>query len=244
MPSGYNQFCPVAKGAEIIATRWTPLILRELMIGERSFNDIHRGMPSMSRALLAERLKQLEEDDVVEKRQRRDGKGFEYGLTPAGEALRWVVAMIGQWGLIYGRRRIRAGDQDDRVLLWGLRRRVDRTLIPDCRTVVRFELSGVTRCRSAASLSWLVLERSGVDACIKDPGYPVDAVISGPITALIAVYLGHLGWREATTTHLAIEGDPRQIGRWLRLDQVIGRDFPIVPPGKRTRGRSSAGAAE
>jgi DNA-binding HxlR family transcriptional regulator len=229
MPSGYNQFCPVAKGAEIIATRWTPLILRELMAGERSFNDIHRGMPSMSRALLAERLQQLEADDIVAKRPRHDGKGSDYCLTPAGEALRGVVTMIGQWGLIYGRQRVRPGDCDDRVLLWGLRRRVDRDAIPDRRTVVRFELSGVSRCRSAASLSWLVLERSGVDVCIKNPGYQVDAVISGPIAALIAVYLGHLSWREATKTRLSVDGNARQIGKWLRLDQVVGRDFPILP---------------
>jgi DNA-binding HxlR family transcriptional regulator len=84
MARKYNQFCPIAKGAEIVATRWTPLVLRELMCGGRTFNDIHRGVPLMSRALLVERLRQLEEDGVVERRERYGGKGRDYRLTGAG----------------------------------------------------------------------------------------------------------------------------------------------------------------
>jgi DNA-binding HxlR family transcriptional regulator len=75
MKSGYGQFCPVAKASEIFATRWTPLVVRELMIGSHTFNDIHRGVPLMSRALLIERLRQLEEQGIVEKRSRADGVG-------------------------------------------------------------------------------------------------------------------------------------------------------------------------
>jgi DNA-binding HxlR family transcriptional regulator len=82
MKSGYGEFCPIAKASEIFATRWTPLILRELMCGAHTFNDIHRGVPLISRALLAERLRQLKEHGVVEKKSRRDGSGYEYWLTP------------------------------------------------------------------------------------------------------------------------------------------------------------------
>src|SRR5690349_19402649 len=45
MQRGYDQFCPIAKAAEVVANRWTPLILRELMANIRTFNDIHRGLP-------------------------------------------------------------------------------------------------------------------------------------------------------------------------------------------------------
>ena len=41
MDNGYNQFCPIAKASEMLATRWTPLILRELMADIRTFNDLH-----------------------------------------------------------------------------------------------------------------------------------------------------------------------------------------------------------
>ena len=70
---GYGQFCPVAKGAEVFAERWTPLVLRELRWGSTHFSDLHRGVPLMSRSLLSLRLKQLEEIGVVEAQMRPAG---------------------------------------------------------------------------------------------------------------------------------------------------------------------------
>lgn len=230
---GYKQFCPIAKGAEVVATRWTPLILRELMFGERSFNDIHRGVPLMSRALLVDRLRQLEDDGVIAKRARRGGKGYDWRLTKSGEALREVIAALGRWGLIYGRDRVRTDDLDSTVLMWALRRRVDREALPGRRIVIRFDLSGVPRCRTGLRLHWLVLEPGNVEVCYKDPGYPVDAIVLGEISALIAVYLGHSTWREATSRALAVRGERevvRRLAAWLRLDKRVGRELPIVPP--------------
>jgi DNA-binding HxlR family transcriptional regulator len=103
MRKGYGQFCPVAKASEIFATRWTPLVLRELTADIRSFNDIHRGVPLISRAVLVARLRDLEEHGVVERRSRADETGHAYWLTPAGEALRPVVAALGLWGLTHTR---------------------------------------------------------------------------------------------------------------------------------------------
>jgi DNA-binding HxlR family transcriptional regulator len=57
MRAGYGQFCPIAKASEIFATRWTPLVLRELMAGGHSFNEIQRGLPLISRAVLVARLR-------------------------------------------------------------------------------------------------------------------------------------------------------------------------------------------
>ena len=88
MQSGYGQFCPIAKASEVLATRWTPLILRELMANNRSFNDIHRGVPLISRAVLVARLRELEDQGIIERRARAGGAGHEYWLTPAGDALR------------------------------------------------------------------------------------------------------------------------------------------------------------
>ncbi len=233
MASGYGQFCPVAKGAEIFANRWTPLVLRELMSGERSFNDIHRGVPLMSRALLAERLRQLENDGIIAKVSRRDGSGHEYCLTDAGDALRPVVEALGRWGLQFGRTRLHREESDPTVLLWGLRRRVDRSALPPRRVVVRFALSGVPGSRTGLRSYWLVLERGSIDVCSKDPGFPVDVTITAEITALVHVYLGYASWREATRHGLSVEGSReavRRVAGWLRLDRQVGRDLPIVPP--------------
>lgn len=231
--SSYGQFCPVAKGAEIVATRWTPLILRELMSGERTFSDIHRGVPAMSRAVLSERLQQLERDGIVMRRARPEGSGHDYVLTQAGEALRPVVETLGRWGLIYGRDRIHPKEHDPTVLMWALRRRVDRAALPERRVVVRFSFTGVPRSRTRMQSYWLVLERDGVDVCAKDPGFAIDLTISGPIGELVNVYLGYATWREATRGSLTVEGDrvvARNIESWLQLDRIVGRELPIVPP--------------
>src|SRR4026208_1750057 len=95
---GYGQFCPAAKGAEIVAERWTPLVLRELLCGRRRFSDLHRGVPLMSPTLLAQRLEQLEDAGIVRSAPRPHGRGCEYQLTAAGEELRAVMDRVGAWG--------------------------------------------------------------------------------------------------------------------------------------------------
>src|SRR5262245_30370756 len=110
MSVSYGQFCPVAKASEILAARWTPLIVRELMAGACSFNDIHRGVPLISRAVLVARLRELQAHGIVERRPRAEGAGLRYGLTPAGKALRPVVAALADWGMAYTQDQIKRSD--------------------------------------------------------------------------------------------------------------------------------------
>jgi DNA-binding HxlR family transcriptional regulator len=230
MNAGYNQFCPVAKASEIFATRWTPLIIRELMAGIHSFNDIHRGIPLISRAVLVARLRDLEEHGIVERRARADAAGFGYWLTSAGEALRPLIVELRRWGLAYTRDRIEPGDLDPSVLLWGFRKRARRDVLPDRRIVVRFEFSGVPRSHTKYRIMWMLLERSGVDVCVKDPGYEVDLVFRGNIADFVSVYCGHVMWRDVAGKAFLIEGQhclAHQLAGWLRLDMVPDRDFPV-----------------
>jgi hypothetical protein len=64
----YHQYCPVARACEILADRWTPLIVRELLFGSRHFNELRRGLPRISRSLLVARLRHLEDTGVIERR--------------------------------------------------------------------------------------------------------------------------------------------------------------------------------
>lgn len=233
MKTGYGQFCPVAKASEIFATRWTPLILRELMSDSRTFNDIHRGVPLISRAVLVARLRELEHHGIIERRPRADGNGQEYWLTPAGNALRSAVNELGNWGLCHARDRIKPTDLDPTILLWSFRKRANLGLLPERRLLLRFEFSGVPAARTKFRILWLLLERMGADVCVKDPGFPVDLVFRGKIADFVAVCLGHAMWREMEGKAIIVEGDrelARQAPVWLRLDKVIGRDFPLVRP--------------
>jgi DNA-binding HxlR family transcriptional regulator len=227
MENGYNQFCPIAKASEVLATRWTPLILRELMADIRTFNDIHRGVPLISRAVLVARLRELEHHGIIERRE------HEYWLTPAGNALRPVVSELGHWGLVHSRDKLRPDDLDPAVLLWGFRKRAIRDALPEQRVVVRFEFSGVPKNRTKFRILWLLLERTTVDVCAKDPGHPVDVILRGKIADFVAVYLGHALWRDMVGKSLFIEGDrslTQSLPGWIRLDKVVGRDFPVVRP--------------
>jgi DNA-binding HxlR family transcriptional regulator len=221
MSTSYGQFCPVAKASEIFAARWTPLIVRELLAGARTFNDIHRGVPLISRAVLVARLRELQAHGVVERRPRVEGAGLQYGLTPEGEALRAVIAALGQWGMAYTQDRIKRSDLDPTLLVWGLRGRIDVNALPDRRTVLRFEFSGVPTSRTKFRIMWLILKRSSVDVCMKDPGFPVDLTLRGNIRDYVDVYLGHARWKDAAGSALHLDGD-RQIAKalpvWLRFE--------------------------
>src|SRR5579875_1726986 len=121
---GYGQFCPIALAAEILAERWMPLVIRELLCGSVRFNDLHRGVPRMSSALLAQRLKQLQFAGIVERRG-GDAGGFEYHLTPAGRELFPVVEKMGLWAQRWLRHEIvETENLDSDLLMWDIRRNV------------------------------------------------------------------------------------------------------------------------
>jgi DNA-binding HxlR family transcriptional regulator len=227
MSASYGQFCPIAKASEIFATRWTPLIVREVMTGALAFNDIHRGVPLISRAVLVARLRELEDHGVIERRPRADGASHQYWLTPAGEGLRGVMDALGQWGMTYTHDRIKRSDLDPALLVWGLRKRVDLGALPDRRVVLRFEFSGVPESRTKFQVMWLVLGRSGADVCMKDPGFAVDLILCGNIRDYVEVYLGHMKWRDAAGSALQLDGDPRiarAIPVWLGFATANARN--------------------
>jgi len=128
--SVYGQFCPVAQALEIVGERWTLLVIRELLCGNYRFGEILHGVPLISRSLLSQRLKTLEDANLIERSERAGGNGHEYRLTPAGEELRPVVSGLGNWGQRWVRRNPK--DKLDPVLLmWDLRRNLDRNACPN-----------------------------------------------------------------------------------------------------------------
>ena len=97
--AGYKQFCPLAMASELLCTRWTMVLLRELVAGTTRFNDLRRGVPKMSPTLLSQRLRELEAAGIIERRALKSEKGvFEYHMTESGKDLRLVVEAIGFWG--------------------------------------------------------------------------------------------------------------------------------------------------
>jgi DNA-binding HxlR family transcriptional regulator len=197
---GYGQFCPIALGSEIFAQRWTPLILRELLLGSHTFSQLQRGLPRISRNLLVQRLEFLVEAGVVERRARLGGRGFDYYPTQAGEELRPVVVALGSWGYKWTAQELRPENIDAGLLMWFLRRRVRTEHLPDERAVIRFEFRG--QGSHSAWLDdeqsfWLVLDKPEVELCLTDPGFEVALVVRADLAAMIHVYLGHVSLASA-----------------------------------------------
>jgi DNA-binding HxlR family transcriptional regulator len=185
----YRQFCPVAMAAEILCTRWTVVLLRELIAGSTRFNELRRGVPRMSPALLSQRLKDLELAGIVVRISSASGRGVvEYQLTAAGRELGPIVEAFGIWG----QRRIEADlslqHLDVQLLMWDMRRNLNTTPMPTHRNVVQFaypELSAAQR------LWWLIVDpQESVDLCSIDPGFDVDLYVSVDLRTMTAIWMG------------------------------------------------------
>jgi len=200
---GYNQFCPVAKGAEIFNERWTPLIIREMMCGSRRFNDLKRGNPMMSPSLLSQRLKFLEQAGVVEKKIGK-GESAEYSLTESGRDLGEVVTRLGLWGLKWARSRLTKDDYDPQLLMWDIRRRIDTSAFPAERVVMSFMFRDMPASRRAY---WLIVDYGDVDLCIKFPGFDVDLAFITTSKTMADIWMGHTTIRkEIRNGNLSLEG--------------------------------------
>jgi DNA-binding HxlR family transcriptional regulator len=217
----YGQFCPVALGAEIVAERWTPLILRELLLGERCFGDIHRGVPRISRNLLTQRLDSLRRSGIIEQFAAEGRRRHLYRLTVAGRALGPVIDALGVWGYNWASKDLEDEHLDPDFLMWSLRRMVRMDALPDERVVVQFRFR-----RHADRLYWLVLQRPDVDLCLYDPGYEVSLEVEGTVAALARVCLGQMDLPGALKAgEIEVRGAPRHrraLSSWLGVTRFAG----------------------
>ena len=235
MKSGFGQFCPVAVACEVFAQRWTPIILRELFAGSDHFNQIHRGIPLISRALLARRLRELEAAGVITKETVPAGHGHRYCLTEAGKEFRPVIEGLGNWGQRWTVR-VQRKNLDAGFLMWNVRRRIARELLPDRRVLVCFTFSGVPPSYRGARVFWLVLERTQVDLCIENPGFDIDLQVEADLAAMAGVWLGDTSFEAVLRSNAVRLIGPRALAKafpsWLMLSH-----FAAV---RRPGGRESA----
>jgi len=219
--TSYGQFCPVALAAEIFAERWTPLILRELLPGERSFSDLHRGVPRISRNLLTQRLESLGANGIIEQVHTEGQHRHLYRLTAAGRELGPVIDALGVWGYNWASKNLEDEHLDPDFLMWSLRRMIRVDALPDERVVVTFRFRG-----HAYRLYWLLLKRPDVDLCLSDPGYDVNLEIDGTVAALARVCLGHVLLLHAMRDgEVIVYGAPRHrnaLPSWLGVTRFAG----------------------
>lgn len=207
----YADYCPIAVGVDVLGDRWTPLVIRELMVGSTGFNDIHRGIPRISRSMLAQRLRLLERHGLVNRAPSERGRAGRYTLTEAGEALTPIVWAMGQWAAEWVFGDPTDEDCDGLSLMWRMHQHADPSRLPQERTVVHLSLRG-----PGAAEGWLEIERGQLTVCKDDPGHDVDLAIDADTKQMHRWLVGLAPFRE-----LVADGHVRVLG-----PSRLARSFP------------------
>ena len=221
--SSYNQFCPVAMAAEILGTRWTLVLLRELTIGSTRFNELRRGVPRMSPALLSKRLKDLEAAGIVTRSQvTGEPDLFEYRLTKAGQDLTPIIEAVGVWGQRWIETEASLQNLDPNLLMWDMRRNINPKPMPRRRNTIQVIFTDL----QAAQRNWWLIVQPGqeVDLCSVDPGFEVDLYLSTDLRTMTEIWMGYTAIARAkedgrfiVTGNRQLETDLRS---WLSLSSL------------------------
>ncbi|MCR8896833.1 helix-turn-helix transcriptional regulator [Gordonia sp. GONU] len=214
--SAAPEYCPVSIGVNLLADRWSLLIVREVMVGSHNFNTILRGLPGLSRSVLASRLRQLQRLGVIAQVQSPTGLSHEYRLTEAGEDLLPVIEAIGGWTVKWWFPEPRPDQVDNAMLLWRMRSGVRPRHLPEGRTTIRFDFTDGNVRRG-----WLVLTGTEASVCLHDPGYDVTVTVTGSGTTWHEVWYGHRTLDDALTTGAitldGVRSVTRAFPKWFAL---------------------------
>jgi len=218
--ASYGQFCPVAMAAEVLCTRWTVVVLREMIAGSTRFNDLRRGVPRMSPALLSQRLKQLEDAGVILRVRVRGAPDlYEYQLSKAGRELQPLIEGFGVWGQRWVETRATLRNLDPQLLMWDMRRNLDATPMPERQSTIQIIYPEIPQPHGAW---WLIVAPgAAVDLCSADPGFEVDLCVSCDLKTMTAIWMGLDTVRDAVRhRRLRFNGDKRlaaTMQTWLGL---------------------------
>ncbi len=218
--ASYQQFCPVAMAAEILCNRWTIVLLRELCAGSTRFNDLRRGVPRMSPALLSTRLKELESHGVLKRTlMQKRPEIFDYRLTKSGEELLPVVEAIGIWGHRWVESDPSLENLDVSLLMWDMRRNLNVEPLPSRRITIHITYPELPQARQNW---WLLIDPThGVDLCSVDPGFDVDLFSRSDLRTMTAIWMGLDTVSKAISDdRLTLSGDreiAKDMQQWLGL---------------------------
>lgn len=224
----YGTYCPVSLATEVLADRWTPLVVRELLLGNTRFNDLARALPGISRTLLTQRLRHLERRGVVELWPSPAGRGYEYQLTPAGQDLMPVIESMANWAIEWLYDELHPEEVECTQLMWWMCRRLDLDRLPSERVVIAFEHTAPRR-----QTIWLVLDHGQASVCITPPAAESDVVVSMTTPVLSRVFSGSAAWGDAVRAGDIAMSGPRTLVR------ALPRWFSWSPFRDATRARAA-----
>ena len=212
----YGQYCPIAKALESLGDRWTLLIVRELLMQSRRFNDLRRGVPLMSPSMMSRRLKALATAGIIVRKHDTAGHSYEYHLTEAGEELRPLLMQLGTWGQRWSRSKMSVEDLDASLLMWDIRRNLHVEHLPREQMIINFEFPDA---KKGMRHWWLIVGGGEVDLCLDDPGHEIDVCLTTSLRTMTQIWMGDLTLAQARAKGLLnVAGRAllvRNVASWL-----------------------------
>ena len=213
---GYGQYCPISRALDLLGERWSLLIVRDMLVGGKRFNDLARGLPGLSRTLLAKRLRQFERAGIVER------VGNDYVLTESGRGLEPIIFGLGEWGAQWLFGEPQPDELDAQLLVWWMHTRLDTSVLPEGRRVLQIRFT------DDPQLFWILVERGEPSVCVVDPGFEVDVIITSDVGSLLEFWLGRLTLRDAMRSgRIAFAGPPALTRRMPALFE-LSEMAPII----------------
>ena len=212
----YGQYCPIAKALELLAERWTLLVVRELLMGSRRFNELRRGVPLMAPSMMSQRLKALAAAGIVVREPDATGHSYEYHLTEAGQELRPLIMQLGTWGQRWSRSKMNVDDLDASFLMWDIRRNLHLDKLPQKQVTISFEFPDA---KKGMRYWWLIVDQGEVDLCLNDPGHEIDVCVITSLRTMTQIWMGDMSLAQARAKGLLSVSGPapliRSLGSWL-----------------------------
>lgn len=215
----YAEACPISKAASVLCERWTLQIIREMFMGATRFSEFQKYLPRLSPALLNTRLRTLEAQGIILRKRVPEKKGYEYQLTPAGNALKPVLGEFGKWGMNWVFRSMEGDQLNMAVIVRDFAFALDTEQLPSGQSVIQFNVQS----DGENARKFILVRDRTAQACDENPGNEVDVYLSADLKTLYQIWYGEIGVNTACQQKLMkVVGAPvytNNISRWLRTSQ-------------------------
>jgi DNA-binding HxlR family transcriptional regulator len=215
----YGEACPISKASTVLCERWTLQLIREMALGATRFSEFQRYLPKMSPTLLNSRLRMLEEQGIVVKKKVPEKKGFEYQLTPAGNALKPVLSELGKWGMQWVFESMSDEQLNVSTIVRDFAVSFDISQLPSGASTMQFTISD----EKAPTKKYVLVRDGKAQVCEDNIGHDVDVYFTASLKTLYEIWYGDIGVTEARDRELLkVVGAPvytRNLSKWLRTSQ-------------------------